>query len=125
MKLLPRLRELVVEGGGDPDDIVLRTVEMPEASEAAWFLGSPTVRIHGGDVEPGAGDRDDFGLKCRIYRQMKARRRLLRRIGSGSLSPRAPEGNSQTRRSSVSGRVVDVDGVVRSPLPVKAAQVLI
>ncbi|MDQ6817265.1 MAG: hypothetical protein M3018_07650 [Actinomycetota bacterium] len=68
MKLLPRLRELVVEGGGDPDDIVLRTVEMPEASEAAWFLGSPTVRIHGGDVEPGAGDRDDFGLKCRIYR---------------------------------------------------------
>lgn len=35
MKLLPRLRELVVEGGGDPDDIVLRNVETPEASESA------------------------------------------------------------------------------------------
>lgn len=32
------------------------------------FLGSPTVRVDGRDVEPGADVREDFGLKCRLYR---------------------------------------------------------
>lgn len=67
-KLLPRLRELVLESGGDPDQIGLRAVETFDAAEAAGFLGSPTVRVDGMDVDPGAGDRDDFGLKCRVYR---------------------------------------------------------
>ncbi len=67
-KLLPRLRELVVESGGDPDDIALRAIETPESAETAMFLGSPTVRVDGVDVDPGAADREDFGLKCRRYR---------------------------------------------------------
>jgi hypothetical protein len=65
--LLPRLRELL----RDLDvqvEIELRRVETPEAAEADRFLGSPTVRIDGRDVEPGAHSRTDFGLKCRIYR---------------------------------------------------------
>ena len=32
------------------------------------FLGSPTVRVNGRDVEPGADDRDDYVFSCRIYR---------------------------------------------------------
>lgn len=32
------------------------------------FLGSPTVRVDGRDVEAGADERGDFGLKCRLYR---------------------------------------------------------
>ena len=32
------------------------------------FLGSPTLRVDGVDVEPGARDRRDYGLKCRLYR---------------------------------------------------------
>jgi hypothetical protein len=36
--------------------------------ERERFLGSPTLRVDGVDVEPGAGDRTDFGLKCRVYR---------------------------------------------------------
>jgi len=43
-------------------------VETVEDAERERFLGSPTVRIDGSDVEPGAGERDDFGLKCRLYR---------------------------------------------------------
>lgn len=66
--LLPRLRDLVVEHGGDPDAIALRAVETVNDAEAARFLGSPTVRIDGRDVEPTAEERDDFGLKCRLYR---------------------------------------------------------
>ena len=32
------------------------------------FLGSPTIRVDGRDVEPGADERDEFVLACRIYR---------------------------------------------------------
>ena len=32
------------------------------------FLGSPTVRINGRDIEPGGERRTDYGLKCRLYR---------------------------------------------------------
>lgn len=32
------------------------------------FLGSPTLRINGTDVDPTAGDRTDYGMQCRLYR---------------------------------------------------------
>ena len=32
------------------------------------FLGSPTVRVDGADVEPGAEARRDFVFACRVYR---------------------------------------------------------
>jgi hypothetical protein len=67
-RLLPRLRELVAQAGGNPAAIETRRVESTEAAEHDRFLGSPTVRINGQDVDPGAANRDDFGLKCRIYR---------------------------------------------------------
>jgi len=31
------------------------------------FLGSPTVRVNGIDIEPGASGGKDFGLMCRRY----------------------------------------------------------
>ena len=66
-KLLPRLRALLDDAGAD-DALTLRPVESEDAAVAECFLGSPTVRIDGRDVDPGAADRDDFGLKCRLYR---------------------------------------------------------
>lgn len=66
--LMPRLRELVSAAGGDPDAIELHAVETTERAEELRFLGSPTVRVDGRDVDPTAEQRDDFGLKCRIYR---------------------------------------------------------
>lgn len=66
--LLPRVRCLVSEAGGDPDAIELHAVESVEAAEKLRFLGSPTIRVNGTDVDPGASGRADFGLKCRIYR---------------------------------------------------------
>jgi len=64
-RLLPRLRELAAEAGAE---LVLRRVETPQEAERDRFLGSPTVRVDGRDVEPGASARTDYGLKCRIYR---------------------------------------------------------
>jgi hypothetical protein len=66
-ELLPQLRELLASAGID-EDIELRRVETPDDAERERFLGSPTVRINGDDVDPTANDRDDFGLKCRLYR---------------------------------------------------------
>jgi hypothetical protein len=31
------------------------------------FLGSPTIRIGGVDVEPGADERTEYGFMCRTY----------------------------------------------------------
>jgi hypothetical protein len=65
--VLPRLRKVLDHAGVD-EEIRLRRVESPEAAERDQFLGSPTIRVDGRDVEPGAADRSDFGLKCRLYR---------------------------------------------------------
>ena len=65
--LLPHLRELLAQAGADTE-IELRRIESPEAAERERFLGSPTVRVDGRDIDPGARGRDDFGLKCRLYR---------------------------------------------------------
>jgi hypothetical protein len=65
--LLPALRELLAVEGIE-DEIELRRVETPEDAERERFLGSPTLRIDGEDVDPGAREREDFGFKCRLYR---------------------------------------------------------
>jgi hypothetical protein len=65
-RFLPRLRELVADAGL-AEHVELRRVESPEAAVAERFLGSPTVRVDGVDVELEASARDDFGLKCRLY----------------------------------------------------------
>jgi hypothetical protein len=66
-ELLPQLRELLA-GEGIEEEVELRRVETPEEAERERFLGSPTVRIDGEDVDPSAQDRNDFGLECRLYR---------------------------------------------------------
>lgn len=63
---LPHLRELMDAAGAEAE-VQLRRVGDIEAAERERFLGSPTLRIDGQDVEPGADERDDFGLKCRLF----------------------------------------------------------
>jgi hypothetical protein len=64
--LLPRL-EAIVEREGVTGGVQLRRVKSVEAAEQERFLGSPTVRIDGRDIDPSAAARSDFGLKCRLY----------------------------------------------------------
>ena len=40
----------------------------PDAAAELRFLGSPTIRVDGRDVEPGADERHEFVLSCRVYR---------------------------------------------------------
>lgn len=64
-QLLPVLRELAGEHG-----VLLteRRITSTADAEQARFLGSPSVRVNGVDVEPDVDERSDFGLKCRLYR---------------------------------------------------------
>lgn len=64
---LPHLRELLDRAGVD-QAVHLRAIESSDDAERELYLGSPTVRIDGHDVEPGADERGDYGLKCRLYR---------------------------------------------------------
>ena len=47
----------------------IRLRHIPDESTAVRerFLGSPTVRVEGRDVEPGADLRNNYGLACRCY----------------------------------------------------------
>lgn len=65
--LLPRLRELLAREDG-PAEIDLRRITDDETAQRERFLGSPTVRVDGLDVEPDAERRTDYGMKCRLYR---------------------------------------------------------
>jgi hypothetical protein len=49
---------------------IIQLLEVSNGAAAMWsrFLGSPTVRVNGRDVEPGADERTDFVLACRVYR---------------------------------------------------------
>jgi len=40
----------------------------PETAATLHFLGSPTIRVGGRDIEPGAAQRRDFALACRVYK---------------------------------------------------------
>ncbi len=64
--LLTLLRRLMDEAGID-GDVRARRIDSRRDAERERFLGSPTLRIDGQDVEPGAGRRSDFGLKCRLF----------------------------------------------------------
>ncbi len=52
-KLGVRVEMIKIKG----DEMALRT----------RFLGSPTVRLNGLDIEPGAEEIRDFSMRCRLY----------------------------------------------------------
>ena len=47
----------------------VRRIEVADHEEAAThrFLGSPTIRVNGRDIEPSAGERAGHTLACRVY----------------------------------------------------------
>lgn len=60
------VREEMTAAGLDPDGLELREVPSDEAAEREGFVGSPTIRVDGRDVQdPGEAP---VGLTCRVYR---------------------------------------------------------
>jgi hypothetical protein len=70
-RALADLREALTEAGLDPACVLVREVGDELGAEAEGFVGSPTIRIDGVDVQP---PRDEpTGLTCRIYRRRDGR----------------------------------------------------
>ena len=61
------LREAASEFGLDPDEIDVVEIDTDQAAARESFVGSPTIRIDGRDVQPPADD-EPVGLTCRVYR---------------------------------------------------------
>jgi hypothetical protein len=68
---LSELRGALVETGLDPDSVIVREVESGADAAAERFVGSPTIRIDGADLQP-PGD-EPVGLTCRVYRRRDGR----------------------------------------------------
>ena len=66
-RALAELRDAVAAAGLDPDAIHVQEVESDHGAERVHFVGSPTIRIDGGDVQP-PGPDEPIGLSCRVYR---------------------------------------------------------
>lgn len=56
-----------IQTTGVPARVSLVEVKDADDAIAQRFLGSPSVRVDGVDVEPSARERDDFGMQCRVY----------------------------------------------------------
>ena len=52
---------------GQEATVVLKRIEDDREAQEHKFLGSPTIRIDGTDIEPAAATSVDYGIKCRIY----------------------------------------------------------
>jgi hypothetical protein len=71
-RALADLREAMAELGLDPDGIEVREVRGEQDAERESFVGSPTIRIDGQDVQP-PGPQEPLGLTCRVYRRRDGR----------------------------------------------------
>jgi hypothetical protein len=63
---LEELRDEMVAAGFDPASVEVRHIGSEDAAVSDGFVGSPTIRIDGEDVQPPVGE--PAGLTCRIYR---------------------------------------------------------
>jgi len=67
-----RMARIVVDRAvaqsGIPVELEVVNVKTESQAEKRRFLGSPSVRVDGLDVEPGSSGRTDFTLGDRIYR---------------------------------------------------------
>ena len=63
---LERIHQVLREEGCNAEVRAVLVSDV-ETAQNVKFLGSPTVRVNGLDIEPKAEERKDFGLMCRRY----------------------------------------------------------
>jgi hypothetical protein len=112
-KALAELREILAEEGVDPRAVVVREVVTEGDAATERFIGSPTIRFDGVEVQPEANE--PAGLTCRVYRRRDGRfsptpdpedvrdalhraRAQARAAAPGGRSERAPAATAGERR---------------------------
>jgi predicted Zn-dependent protease len=68
---LRELQAVLAEEGEDPDAVEVREVVTEGDVAVESFIGSPTIRIDGVDVQP--EPKEPVGLSCRVYRRRDGR----------------------------------------------------
>jgi len=51
-RALSDLREALVDAGMDADSVLIREIRTDDEAAAEGFVGSPTIRVDGVDVQP-------------------------------------------------------------------------
>jgi hypothetical protein len=64
-KALAELRTAMADAGLDPGSVILREVSTEAETARERFVGSPTIRIDGVDIQPPG--EEPLGLTCRVY----------------------------------------------------------
>jgi hypothetical protein len=67
-RALAMLREAMAEAGLDPESLTAREIDTEDAAARERFVGSPTIRVDGADIQPPGAD-EPVGLACRVYRR--------------------------------------------------------
>jgi hypothetical protein len=70
-RALAELGEVLEELRLDPDAVDVREVATDADARSEAFVGSPTIRVNGRDIQP-PGD-EPAGLTCRVYRRRDGR----------------------------------------------------
>ena len=63
---LPHLQRLLI-GHGIDSLVCLVNVTNDQDAQRLRFLGSPSLRVNGQDIEPRADERNGYALQCRLY----------------------------------------------------------
>jgi hypothetical protein len=70
-KALAVLRDAMRDLGVDASSVAIREIATDADAEHERFVGSPTIRIDGIDIQP-PGD-EPYGLTCRVYHHRDGR----------------------------------------------------
>lgn len=65
-KAVAIVREEMSDAGVDPDALAVREVHTDSEADELGFVGSPTIRVDGDDIQPPG--EEPAGLTCRVYR---------------------------------------------------------
>jgi hypothetical protein len=71
-RALELTREAMTSTGLDPDSIEVLEIDTDESAEREGFVGSPTIRVEGRDLQPPVAGQPT-GLTCRVYRRRDGR----------------------------------------------------
>jgi hypothetical protein len=61
-----RIKQMAVALGVQEKVEEIEVTSLDQAQQL-HFLGSPTVRVNGVDIDPSARQRTNYGLSCRVY----------------------------------------------------------
>jgi hypothetical protein len=71
-RAVERIREVLGEEN-QTAEIVEIEAQDAEAAQRLKFLGSPTIRVNGVDIEPEARTRTEYSMACRTYAEGRRR----------------------------------------------------